>query len=289
MTLGDVAALACPSCCGPLAFEGTSSGGYIRDGELRCGGCRCLWVVADGVPDLVDEAEVRGLDRVMRFVYDRIAPVHDPATHYLLPLLQGSSEASTRDGHMRRLRLWELTRGEDGRPPRILEVGVGSGGNLPWLERDLPRGLDVELWGVDLSRQMLEHCRRRLPSPGAPSMRLLLADGHALPFSDASFDRVYNVGGIGTYRDPGRALAEMARVARPGTPIVVVDEQLDPHRSHSLYHRLMFRALTLYDRAPRCPIAHVPPGAVDVLEEQVSRFYYCLTFQMAAPSDRTGP
>ena len=111
-------------------------------------------------------------------------------------------------------------------------------------------------------------------------MHLALADGHDLPFPDASFDRVYNVGGIGTYRDPGRALAEMARVARPDTPIVVVDEQLDPDRAHSLYHRLMFRALTLYDPAPRCPRAHVPPDAVNVAEEQASRFYYCLTFRM---------
>src|SRR5262249_41878849 len=149
----------------------------------------------------------------------------------------------------------------------------------PWVDRDLPRGLDVELWGVDLSPGMLEHCRRRLARPGSRPMRLALADGHALPFPDASFDRVYNAGGIGTHRDPQRALAEMARVARPGTPIVVVDEQLDPRESQGLYHRLMFRALTLYDPAPRCPVAHLPPNAIDVIEEQVSRFYYCLTFR----------
>src|SRR5438876_6035125 len=109
-------------------------------------------------------------------------------------------------------------------------------------------------------------------------MGLVLADGHALPFPDASFDRVYNVGGIGTYHDPHRALAEMARVARPGTPIVVVDEQLDPHREHSLYHRAMFRALTLYDPAPSSPRCYLPDGVVNVVDEQASRFYYCLTF-----------
>jgi ubiquinone/menaquinone biosynthesis C-methylase UbiE len=163
-------------------------------------------------------------------------------------------------------------------------VGVGSGGNLPWLARDLPRGLDVELWGVDLSEQMLAHCRRRLAEPGSRPVRLVLADGHALPFPDASFDRVYNVGGIGTYADPRRALAEMARVARPGTPIVVVDEQLDPGVRHPLYYRLVFRALTLYDPAPRSPIAYLPPEAVDVTDEQVSRFYYCLTFSVPPPA-----
>ena len=72
----------------------------------------------------------------------------------------------------------------------------------------------------------------------------------------------------------------MARVARPGTPIVVVDEQLDPARCHGLYHRLVFRALTFYTPDAVCPRADLPAGATDVLEEQVSRFYYCLRFRM---------
>jgi len=42
----------------------------------------------------------------------------------------------------------------------------------------------------------------------------------------------------------------------------------------------MFRALTLYDPATGCPTAYLPPEAVDVIEEQVSRLYYCLTFRV---------
>ena len=34
------------------------------------------------------------------------------------------------------------------------------------------------------------------------------------------------------------------------------------------------------DRATGCPVAHLPPDATDVVVEQVSRFYYCLTFRM---------
>lgn len=278
MTVDDVATLACLRCHAALGYDGSRAAGHLVDGMLRCMACGVSWPVIDGLPRLVDERGVSTTDRMMRFVYDWIAPLHDPATSFLLPLLQGASEADTRDGHMRRLRVGELRR--DGHVPRVLEVGVGSGGNLPWLERDLPPGVAVELWGVDLSPQMLAHCHRRLSRPGNPTMRLAVADGHALPFPDATFDRVYNVGGIGTYADPRRALAEMARVARPGTPIVVVDEQLDPHRKHPFYYRLLFRALTLYDLAPRSPIAYLPPDADNVTDEQVSRFYYCLTFEM---------
>src|SRR5262249_58322890 len=108
-------------------------------------------------------------------------------------------------------------------------------------------------------------------------MHLLVADAHALPFAGASFDRVFHIGGIGGYGDPRRGLAEMARVARPDTPIVVVDEQLDPGGRRSTFHRLVFRARTFYTAAPGSPVALLPPGASAVVSEQVSRYYYCLT------------
>jgi len=236
--------------------------------------------VRDGLPRLVDEAGVRRADRFMRVLYDRLAVLHDPITRALFPPLQGISEAAARDGYMKRLALASLRPGADGERPRILEVGVGAGANLPLLERDLARDLDVELWGLDLSDGMLARCRRRLARHAGHPMRLLVADAHALPFRDAYFDRVFHVGGIGGYGDPRRALAEMARVARPDTPIVVVDEQLDPARRHSIVHRLVFRALTFYSARPASPVADLPAQATGVVSEQLSRYYYCLTFRM---------
>jgi hypothetical protein len=64
---------------------------------------------------------------------------------------------------------------------------------------------------------------------------------------------------------------------------VVVDEQLDPSREHGLYVRAAFRLLTFYDPSPHCPTELLPEGAYDVLEEQVSRFFYCLRFRMPGP------
>jgi ubiquinone/menaquinone biosynthesis C-methylase UbiE/uncharacterized protein YbaR (Trm112 family) len=282
MTRGDVATLVCPACGGRLRFDGTLAGDQIAAGHLRCNGCARAWPVDDGLPNFVEEAAIQGLERIFRFMHDTFAAFYDPTVCILLPLMQFSSEATSRDAYMRRLDLGSLEGGTDGRPCRILEVGIGTGANLPLVERDLPRDLEVELWGLDLSRGMIEHCRRRVTGGGGRSVRFLLGDAHTLPFPDASFDRVFHVGAIASYRDPRRGLAEMARVARPGTPIVVVDEQLDPHRRHCLYHRLMFRALTLYDRAPSSPSRHLPDGAVGVIDEQASRFYYCLTFSMPA-------
>ena len=281
MTAEDARLLVCPLCRARLVFHGTRIDGELREGELACCACPRRWPVRDGLPRLVDEGNVAGPDRLMRFIYDNFAVLHDPAVHLLLPVLQCSTADALRDGYMPRLELRGLRR-DGSRPLRILEVGAGTGANLALLERDLPPRLAVELWGCDLSAGMLARYRRRLARHRGRHVRLVLADAHALPFPDASFDRVFHVGGIAAYRDTRQGLAEMARVARPGTPIVVVDEQLDPHRSHGLYYRIMFRAITFYTPEAIAPRAELPPGARDVLEEQVSRFYYCLRFRMAA-------
>jgi ubiquinone/menaquinone biosynthesis C-methylase UbiE/uncharacterized protein YbaR (Trm112 family) len=279
MTLTATGVLACPTCRGRLRFEGTLAGDELDTGALSCASCARAWPVRDGLPRLVDEAGVRRADRFMRVLYDRLAPLHDPITRVLFPPLQGSSERAARDVYMKRLALGDLA-ARNGARLRILEVGVGAGANLPLLERDLPRDLDVELWGLDLSDGMLARCRRLLARHDGRPMRLLVADAHALPFADASFDRVFHIGGIGGYGDPRRGLAEMARVARPDTPIVVVDEQLDPARRHSLFHRVVFRALTFYTATSESPVSHLPAHATGIVSEQVSRYYYCLTFRM---------
>jgi ubiquinone/menaquinone biosynthesis C-methylase UbiE/uncharacterized protein YbaR (Trm112 family) len=280
MTPADVGILACPACRGSLEFDGRLAGDELATGALRCGRCGRGWPVCNGLPRLVDEDRVQRADRFMRMLYDWFAPLHDPVTRALFPPLQGMSERAARDGYMTRLALGSLRPPGDGRRLRILEVGIGAGANLSLLERDLPRELDVELWGLDLSDGMLARCRRRLAHHHDRPMRLLAADAHALPFADGSFDRVFHVGGIGGYGDPRRGLAEMARVARPDTPIVVVDEQLDPRSRGSAFHRLVFRALTFYTAAPASPVALLPPQASAVVSEQVSRYYYCLTFRI---------
>lgn len=251
----------CPSCRAEL------------DPAAPCSGCGRLWPARDGLPALYDEEVVRGTDRLMRAIYDGFAALHDPLTRHLLPRLQRDvGEDEMREAYLARLRLRDLRPGA-----KILEVGVGTGANLPLVRARAPH--DAEIWGVDLSLGMIRRARSR-----ADGTHLLLADAHALPFADGVFDRVYHVGAMGSFRDPGRALAEMARVAKPGTPIVVVDEELDPTGSHRRRDRLAFRLLTFYDTDPRCPIDRLPPGSAVLEHAAISRFYYCLSFA-TGPSD----
>jgi ubiquinone/menaquinone biosynthesis C-methylase UbiE/uncharacterized protein YbaR (Trm112 family) len=282
LTLDDVPRLACPACHGELSYEGPPPRPHLVTGRLDCRGCGARWPVEAGFARLYREAEVRGTDKLMRYIYDGLPSLHNPAVRYLLPVLQlGGSERELRDAYIDRLDLGSLRPRADGQPVRILEMGMGAGANIPLVFRALPRGLDVEVWGPDLSLGMLRVGRATAERAGL-RVRTLLADGHALPFRDGTFDRVFHVGGISGFRDQRRALAEMARVAVPGTPVVVVDEQLTPNLRRSLYHRITFKMITFYDADPHCPRELLPPGATSVKEEQITPFYYCLSFRMPA-------
>ncbi len=216
----------------------------------------------------------------MRALYDTLGAFHDPGVRYALPLVDGTSEPALRRRLVAWLDLDHLEAESDDPTLRILEVGVGTGANLLFLAEALPPDREAVVWGVDLSRTMLARCARLARTSGV-DVRLALADAHALPFADGCFDRVFHAGGIGSYRDPRAALAEMARVAKPGTPIVVADEELDPRARPGLLAHLAFRAIAFNQWRPRAPVDHLPPEATDVEVAALSTFYYVLRFVRA--------
>jgi SAM-dependent methyltransferase len=119
-------------------------------------------------------------------------------------------DASTSRERMRRV-LGELPPA----PARVLDLGVGTGRELPAL---LDAGLEPT--GVDVSRAMLERCARR-----ARPVPLVRADFWApLPLADASFDAAIALHGTLSHPPSSDALerlsAELARVVRPGGVLV---------------------------------------------------------------------
>ncbi len=201
----------------------------------------------------------------MRRIYDGLGPLHDPVLEAFLPLVDGHSEAEARQA------ILDGTSLPEGRG-RILDACCGSAAELLGLARRYPQ---AELYGVDLSSTMISLGREHLAEAGVKAW-LGLADVHALPFAEASFELVISVGAINNFADKRGALAEMVRVLKPGGQLVLVDEELDGSRRHSLFHRAMFRALTFYDLDPRNP-AHLLEGVEQVRVEQITRYYYLLT------------
>jgi demethylmenaquinone methyltransferase/2-methoxy-6-polyprenyl-1,4-benzoquinol methylase len=103
---------------------------------------------------------------------------------------------------------------------RVLDLAAGTGDlTRAFARRVGPRGLVVH---SDINEAMLRRGRERLEDEGLilPS---LLADAQALPLPDASFDVVSVAFGLRNMTDKQRALAEMARVLRPGGRVLVLE------------------------------------------------------------------
>lgn len=92
---------------------------------------------------------------------------------------------------------------------RVLDVGIGSGLNLPFYGDRIER-----VYGIDPSPELLRFAETRAARASAP-VELLLGSGEALPFADRALDTVVLTFTLCTIVDPGRALAEIRRVLRP--------------------------------------------------------------------------
>jgi methyltransferase OMS1 len=121
----------------------------------------------------------------------------------------------------RRKSLMRHARGE------VVEVCAGGGRNNEFF---IPSQL-TSLTLVDFAPKALElGVGRPLgaaypSSPPTPSIipRVLVADAHALPLADASFDCAVDTFGLCSLKDPQKALKEMARIVKPEGKILLLE------------------------------------------------------------------
>jgi ubiquinone/menaquinone biosynthesis C-methylase UbiE len=206
--------------------------------------------------------EVSGPNQKYQTMYDRLAPGYDLAERLYYWI---SRKPDRRLGFIPEL---EIPAGG-----RVLEVSVGTGGNLPFLRRD------VEFFGLDLSWGMLRRCRRNLKR-WRRSANLFHGEAERLPFRDAAFDCVYHVGGINFFSDKARAITEMIRVAKPNTKIMIVDETEKVVSQQYRKNPFTRRYYASEDRSASAPIALVPDGMREIQSRLVSAGNeYCLTFR----------
>ena len=99
---------------------------------------------------------------------------------------------------------------------RVLEVGVGTGANLPYY----PAGTD--LTGVERSPAMLVAARDRAAALGL-AVDLREGDAMALDLPDASFDSVVSTFVLCCVPDEEVAVRELVRVLRPGGSLLLAD------------------------------------------------------------------
>lgn len=100
---------------------------------------------------------------------------------------------------------------------RVLEVGIGTGLNLPFYP------WDISLVGIDLSEGMLRKAQEKVEDLRMPNVILKTMDASALDFGDGEFDATLATYVISAVPDPVAVLREMRRVTKPGGTIVILN------------------------------------------------------------------
>jgi SAM-dependent methyltransferase len=113
----------------------------------------------------------------------------------------------------------------------VLEIGIGSGLNLPHYNDDVER-----VCAIDPSSELLRRARDRANSALAP-VSLLRASAETLPFAAAVFDAVVMTWTLCSIPDPLAALIEIRRVLKSDGRLVFVEHGLSPQRRVAAWQR----------------------------------------------------
>lgn len=249
------------------------AGGQIVRGDLLCpSGCRYL--VRDGVIVLLHPPSLGPGDRAAQAEYDRTADTHyDNAIDWIFASFK-EDEDSVRE---RMVDLLDLTPSS-----KVLETGSGTGRDSFRIARRLRSGGEAFL--LDLSEKMLIRARERTSAildaqADHGRIEYLAGNGSYLPFSDGYFDAAFHFGGLNTFDEVARALAEMARVVRVGGKVVVGDEAIAPWLAEREYGKIICHNNPLY-RAD-APLRWLPQSARDVTVRWViGAAYYLIDFRV---------
>jgi phosphatidylethanolamine/phosphatidyl-N-methylethanolamine N-methyltransferase len=104
-----------------------------------------------------------------------------------------------------------------GRTDSVLEVGIGTGLNLPLYPAS------CRLTGIDLSQEMLDKAVERVQTLAMPNVTLKVMDATSLDFADNEFDKALATYTISAVPDPVAVLREMRRVVKPGGTLIVLN------------------------------------------------------------------
>jgi ubiquinone/menaquinone biosynthesis C-methylase UbiE len=106
---------------------------------------------------------------------------------------------------------------------RVLEIGSGSGLNLPYYRPSVQ-----EIWALEPDPNLIKMARR-VPHAEIP-VNFIEASAETIPLDDSSVDTVVTTWTLCTIPGADAALSEMRRVLRPGGRLLFVEHGLSPDR-----------------------------------------------------------
>ncbi len=261
--------LCCPVCHSQLELNAGAGDGLIMAGDLACQSCQRIYTIKRGIPHFIQEKELTGLNRRLAYLYNWFSWIYSAFSRVGFRLL-GTTDQRARQELLARL---ELNGG------KVLEVSIGPGVNLPYLLNYSNVG---EVYGLDISIGQLNRCNALIRRKSWP-VDLFLGNAEDLPFVDNSFDSIFHIGGINFFSNKKKAIDEMIRVAKPGSRIIICDEN---EKGAQWYEKFLpgFKSSFHGQRqAVSAPADLVPPTMLEIQLENIwNNFMYCLQFRKPA-------
>ena len=115
---------------------------------------------------------------------------------------------------------------------RVLEIGVGTGNNIPYYPAD------AEITAVDFSEGMLKRARDKA-SRHKVKVNLRQMDAQNLEFADNTFDTVVGTMVFCSIPDTVRGIREVERVCKRGGKVVLLEQDFSANRYSRLLAKLV--------------------------------------------------
>jgi len=119
-----------------------------------------------------------------------------------------------------RRKLWAHVNG-----PKVLEIGVGTGKNIPHYPKNL------EITGIDLSSGMLKKAKKLSSAYANNHIHLRVMDAQQMEFTDNTFDDAVATFVFCSVPDPVRGLKEALRVTKPGGKLHLLEHMRSRNQS----------------------------------------------------------
>lgn len=257
----------CPHTGTPLQLEATQTNGdEILEGAFH-NKQGVTFQITRGIPDLTWPKTLQEEDAQTRQQYEDMAAKYDE--YAALPFITyRADEHAIREQMLDKLAL----KPDD----TVLEIGCGTGRGALQLAQRL--GANGRLFLQELSPSLLDIAVQKFKN-NTLQPDFSIANGSYLPFPDHYFDAAHHFGGINTFADIPRCLAELTRVVKPGGKVVIGDEGLGIWLRNTEMGRIMTNSNPLLMCEP--PLQSIPPNTRDVrLEYIMMNAFYVIDFRV---------